>query len=294
MKKLIITLCSLGLIVGMAQAQQNGPAGPGSGGGSGNPSVDVPPSPPDITPPEFGADIPEEIVLLHGEVKALRDALRDSRQAALQSLGEDATREERMEALQNWRAENSTEIEDVRELSEELRELIRENRPDGPWVDVPEEIVALREELQTQRQALAESRQSEIAALGENPTDEEVRAAIEAWRLANADAIAEAQGLAEQLREWFRENRPDRPGAAFTPGMALRRAAFRENVREMRQNRMQLRNQLQNPDLSDPERQQIMATFREQQRELMQERKSLKRQQRISQGGVGGDRRPGG
>jgi hypothetical protein len=62
----------------------------------------------------------------------------------------------------------------------------------------------------------------------------------------------------------------------------------------MRQNRMQLRNQLQNPDLTDPERQQIMATFREQQRELMQERKSLKRQQRISQGGEGGDRRPGG
>jgi post-segregation antitoxin (ccd killing protein) len=294
MKKLIITLCSLGLMFSLAQAQQNGPGGPGYGDGSGNPPADVPPPPPDIIPPDVGNEIPEEIVLLHQEVKALRDALRDSRQAVLEGLDEDATREERMEALETWRTENSEQIEEVRSLSEELRALVRENRPNGPWVDVPEEIVALREQLHAQRQVLAESRQQVIAGLGENPTDEEVRAAIEAWRETNADAIAEAQNLAEQLREWFRANRPDRPGAAFSPGMALRREAFRNNIREMQQNRMQLRTQLQNPDLTDPERQQIMATFREQQRELMQERKSLKRQQRISQGGVGGDRRPGG
>jgi hypothetical protein len=294
MKKLIITLCSLGLIVGMTQAQQTGPGGPGSGSGPGNPPVDVPLTPPDITPPEIGADVPEEIVLLHGEVKALRDSLRDSRNAALQGLGDEATSQERMHIMNQWREEHREQIGDVRELSQELRELIRESRPDGPWVDVPEEIVALREELQTQRQELADSRQTAIAALGADPTDEAVRAAIEGWRGANEDAIAEAQGLAEELRQWFRDNRPERPGAAFTPGMALRREAFRNNIREMQQNRMQLRNQLQKPDLSDTDRQQIMANFREQQRELMQERKSLKRQQRISQGGVGGDRRPGG
>jgi hypothetical protein len=294
MKKLIITLCSLGLMFSLAPAQQNGPGGPGSGDGLGGPPVDVPPPPPDIMPPDIGNEIPEEIVLLHGEVKALRDSLRDSRNAVLEGLGEEATREQRMEALENWRTDNSEQIEEVRTLSEELRALVHENRPDGPWVDVPDDIVALREQLQAQRQVLAQSRQQVIANLGENPTDEEVRAAIEAWRETNATAIADAQDLANQLREWFRANRPDRPGAAFTPGMALRRAAFRNNIQEMRQNRMQLRNQLQNPDLTDPERQQIMATFREQQRELMQERKSLKRQQRISQGGEGGDRRPGG
>jgi hypothetical protein len=277
MKKLIITLFSVGLALNLAQAQPNGPGGP-----------------PDIVPPELGNEIPEEIVLLHGEVKAMRDSLRESRRAALQDLGEEATREERMAALDDWRAENSEEIEEVRSLSGELRDLIRENRPDGPWMDVPEEILALREELKVQRQALAESRREVMAGLGEDPTDEEVREALEGWREANADAIEEAKGLSDELREWFRANRPDRPGAAITPRMALRRAAFRENVREMRQNRIALRNELQNPDLTEEERQEIMATFREQQRELMRERKALKRKQRINQGGVGGDRRPGG
>lgn len=292
MKKLIITLCSLGMIFSLAQAQQNGPGG--SGDGQGGPSVDGPPPPPDVTPPEFGNEVPEEIVALHGEVKALRDSLRESRRAVLDGLGEEATAEERVQVMNQWRADNTGALEEVRAMSEELRALVQENRPDGPWVDVPEEIVALREDLVEQRQDLAESRRAAIEALGEDPTDEEIREAIADWRDLNADAIADAQALSQELREWFRENRPDRPGAAFAPGMALRRAAFRENVREMRQNRMQLRNRLQDPDLNDGERQQVMANFREQQRELMQERKALKRQQRINQGGVGGDRRPGG
>lgn len=295
MKHLIITLCSLGLMVGLAQAQPAGPGGPPEGGGFQGPPADVPPPPPDIMPPDVAGEIPEEIRSLHEEVKALRDSLRESRNALLESLGEDATREEKLAALTAWHEENAATIEEMQLLSQELRDLIRENRPgDPPFGEVPEEIQVLRDELHEKRQSLAESRRDAILALGEDPTDEAVRDAIEAWREANADAIAEVRDLAVELRDWFRENRPGRPGPAITPGMAQRRADFRANVREMRQNRRDFGKQMANPDLSEEERQEIIATFREEQRQLIEERKELKRKERADQGGAGGDRRPGG
>jgi hypothetical protein len=291
MKKLIITLCSFGLLLGVAQAQPMGPNDPGFSG----PPADMPAGPPEgrpQLPPDF--EMPEEVVALHEEVRMLRDAIRDSREAALAALGDDATVEERIVAMTLWREDNAASIEEMRALSQELWELIRENRPDGRWAEIPEVILALREELKDSRIALAESRRDAILALGENPTDEAVREAIDAWREANVDALADAQALAMELRDWFRENRPERPVRPNTPGMAQRRAEFRDNVAAMRQNRRELAGQMANPELTPEQRQELIQAFREDQRELLQERKALKRQERIDQGGVGGDRRPGG
>lgn len=211
MKKLIITLCSFGLLLTAAQGQQNGPMGPG-GDGTGMPPVDMPPPPPSLDRP--GVEIPDEIMDLHADISDLRDALRISRQAVIDGLGEDATAED-------------------------------------------------------------------------------IRAALEDWRVANEDAITDARELATTLREWFQANRPERPGVGNSPEMVQRRQAFRENVAQMQANRQQLREQLRDPALTEEDRQQIMAQFREEQRNLIRERQSLKRQERIDQGGVGGDRRPG-
>lgn len=282
MKKTWITLMTLGLSLGIAEAQM-GPGGPPPGG---------PPSPPEVVPPN--ADIPPEILDLQAELRALREELRVSRREALDGLGEGATREQKMVAVADWHAENEGRIMEMQEVSEELRDLIEVHHPDLPWEPVPDEVVGMREDLKELRRSLAESRREALTALGEDPTDEEVRAAIETWRTDNAGGLEEASFLAEELRQWFRENRPDRRPPSMAPGLAQRRQAFRENARQLRQEHRELRELLQDPSLTEEERRMIIEDFRAEQRELVQERRTLKRQERIDQGGVGGDRRPGG
>lgn len=287
MKKVLITLFAMGLMFGPAQAQMDG-THYGDGTGDGGMMQDPPPPPSDIDP-----EVRAEIVELYEAVKAIRADLRVSRAAVIEALGPDATREQKIAALATWREENADTIAEMQALSEELRTLIQENRPDRPIIDIPEDILADREALRERRQALAESRRDAILALGEDPTDEEVREAIEAWRTENADEIAAVRELAKSLRDWFRENRPPRGDRVMTPRMLQRRLAFRENIREMHQNRMELREQMQNAETAE-ERHALMQAFRQQQRELMRDRKQLKREERLNQGEGGGDRRPGG
>ncbi|NBD39171.1 MAG: hypothetical protein GVY10_11445 [Verrucomicrobia bacterium] len=285
MKKILIPLSALALIVQGLQAQ-------------GTPPDFTPPPPPENMPPEPPMppemEIPEEILDLHAEVKMLRDELRESRRAVLEELGDEATRDEIAAALSAWRDDNMTTIEEMRALTEELRDAIRENRPGPGGFEIPDEVVELRGELQEQRKALAESRRAVVEALGEDATDEEIRAAIEQWREDNADAIAETRALAEEIRTWFRENRPERPGGGPPAHVLQRRAAFKDNAKQIRQNRQEMAKKLRAAGNNKEERKQIVQQFREEQRQLIRERKELKRQQRQDQVGAGGDRRPGG
>ena len=285
MKKLFIPLISMGLLLGSVNAQMDGP---GFGDGpAGQAPVFDPPA--DIDP-----EVLAEIMELRDAVQEIRTELRDSRKSVIEALGPDATREEKIAALAAWRDENADSHGELRALNEELRALIHENRPDRPEIEIPEEIIADREELKDRRIALAESRREAILALGEDPTDEAVREAIETWRTENADEVEAVRELAKGIRQWFKENRPGRDGRIMTPRMLQRRLAFRDNVREMRENRRELREQMQDPDLTDEERKDLMQEFRQKQRELMRERKQLKREERLNQGEGGGDRRPGG
>ena len=263
MKKLLIMLMALGLGFGISQAQQEGP------GGNMDPAGDY--------------DVPEEIQVVRSELEALKTELKTSRDALLDELeASGATREEKIVALAEWRVANEDTIAQIQALAEQLKALIDEYRPDR--IEIPAWIQEKREELRTLRQQLAESRREAILAL-EDPTDEEIRAAIEAWRAENADLIAQTRALAEEVRAWFQENRPHRPppGGDYE-GMTQRRKQFRQNIQAMRQ----LREQLMDPNLSEEEYDRI----RQQQRTLLQERKELMRQKRIHEGDAGGDRRP--
>lgn len=265
MKKLLITLLALGLGFGFTQAQQEGP-----GGGSMDPSG------------EF--DVPEDIQVLRTELESLKAELKTSRDTLLDELeASEATREEKIVALAEWRTANEDKITAIQDLAEQLRDLVDEYRPDR--IEVPEWIQEKRTELRTLRQQLADSRRAAILAL-EDPTDAEIRAAIEAWRSENEAQIAATRALAEEIRTWFQENRPHRPPPGMSDGMVQRRGQFRQNIQEMRQ----LRTQLMDPNLSEEDYDRI----REQQRLLLQERKELMRQKRIHEGDAGGDRRPQG
>ena len=283
MKKILLPLTALALVCNGALTQ-------------GTPPENAPPTrPPDFTPgmpPDM--EIPEEILDLHAEVKMLRDEIRESRQAVIEELGDDTTRDEIAAALSAWRDNNSSTIEEMRALATELRDAIRENRPGPGGFEVPEEVVSLRKELQEKRGALAESRRAVVEALGEEATDAEIRSAIAQWREDNAEAIAQSRSLSAETRTWFRANRPERPGNGGPPAHVLqRRAAFKDNARNIARNRQQMAGQLRNAE-NEEERKQIVQKFREEQRQLIRERRELKRQERQDQVGAGGDRRPGG
>ena len=265
MKRLLAFLCAILVTAPFAVAYQNGD-GPGDGMGSG-----------------WEGEIPQEILDIRAELDALRTALHADRDELLATLV-DATNEERQAALAAWREENADQFQAIHELADQLRALIHEYRPDM-HVDVPPEIQAKREQLREMRQTLAQSRKQAILSL-ENPTDEDIRAAIEAWKVQNQEAIAATQQLSQEIRNWFRENRPDRPPPAMTQKMAQRKLQFRENMQQVRQLRTQM-------DGLDPDSDEF-AAYRLQLRSLLQERKQLMRDKRADEGGAGGDRRPGG
>jgi hypothetical protein len=244
-----------------------------------------------------GFEIPEEVLALHAEVAALRDALRADRTAVIDSLGTDATRDDIKAALEAWH--DSPEVvvqrDELNALTKDLRDIVKENRPERPVIEVPEEIEAKRVDLEASREALAASREAVVAALGEDATDEDVRAAIDAWREENSVEIDAAKALAEEIRNWFRDNRPERPDRPFAPGKGMkdRFKDFKENANAMRDAHMQFREDLKNPDLTPEQRREIIQQFKQDQQELLNERKQLKRQGRDDGDSVGGGRRPG-
>lgn len=275
MKSLILLSGGLVLSALTATAQMERPGGP--------------PTPP------FGGEVPEEVQVLHSEIDALRDSLRTSRDAVIAALGEDPSREAIMAAVAAWETDNAATLEEVEALATELRALIQANRPeDVTPPEISDEALQAREELKTRRQALADSRRATILALGENPTDEAVRAAIEAWRTENADEISAVEALAAEIRDVFRGMRPDRAGPQMDAGMAARREGFRENARALKENRKALREQMQDPNLTPGERRTLLQQFREDQKEILQARREMLREKRAAEAGAGGDRRPGG
>ena len=262
MKRLIALLCTLLVAAPFAVAYQHG-EGSGDGSGSG-----------------WDGDVPQEILDIRAEMNALKTALHEDRDALLATLV-DATEEERMAALAQWREDHEADFQAIHELAAQLRALVEEYRPDM-HINIPPEIQAKREQLRELRQTLAQSRHQAILAL-ENPTDEQIREAVEAWKVQNQEAIAATQQLAQEIRNWFRENRPDRPPPDVTQQMVRRKQRFRENMNEAQQLRLQMEG-------LDPDSEEH-AALRTQLRSLLQERKQLMRNKRLGESGAGGDRR---
>jgi len=132
---------------------------------------------------------------------------------------------------------------------------------------------------------LKQDRDALLAQLQEQgATDEEVRAALMAWREEHAGDVGEIRELAQQIRNYFRENRPERPDPTVTQAMLNRRERFRINTQEI----VQLRQQLRTMDPEDEACQEL----RQQLQQKLQERKVMLRNKRTQEGGgAGGDRR---
>jgi hypothetical protein len=288
MKLITISTLTLSLMLGSVSFAQNG--------GNQGPGGNFPPAPetrPQV--PNFPqVEVPQEIIDLREEIAGIKEQLDVSRQAVIDALGDDPSREAVAVAMAAWHEANTETIDAMKALNDELRELIAENRPEEPRFEVPEEIQEKREDLRESRQLLAESRRQVILGLGENPADEDVAAALEAWKSENADSIEATKALSQEIRDWFRENRPPRPMRGRGDEVSQRRNDFQQNRQALRENRRALAEQMQDPNLTEEDRQALIESFREEQRDLLMQRKNLLRERRDAEAGAGGDRRPNG
>ena len=128
MKKLILTLCSLALIVPMSYAQ--GGNGPGDGsGGSGDGNVNAVQQ--QIRGDYSNVELPPELEAIKAQLEEAREPLMESRQALVNELkANGATDAEIRAALATWHVENADAIAAMKTLAEQIQAYIRENRPE--------------------------------------------------------------------------------------------------------------------------------------------------------------------
>lgn len=154
----------------------------------------------------------------------------------------------------------------------------------GMWTGVEDAVNGLADgELKTQLtnalSQVTQLRETLRLAREENPDW-----TVEDFRNAYGDEIGELKGAVETLRNWFRENRPDRPDPLMTGEMVQRRNRFQANT----ENLTQLRKRLRELSSSDPDSAEC-DQVREQIRQALGERKGLLREQRRGEGGQSGD-----
>ncbi len=108
------------------------------------------------------------------------------------------------------------------------------NKP--PVVELNDELQAQREALKAAREALNTSRKAVIEALSEDATKDDKKAAIQAFRSANSEAISALKAQSKQLRNDVKQyiedqgiEIPERPNKGFS------KEEIREHIREHKQ-----------------------------------------------------------
>jgi hypothetical protein len=201
----------------------------------------------DATPPELNSATREKIEAL----QANREALRAEIHAMLDTLP-DASREEKLAALQAWREQNAERIAAQRQSAQELKAEIRTQLPNHPPLRTGPPDFAMGNKAQAQ--ALSAERkemQNELKTLLDglsDATQEERLAAIEAWREQHAELVAAHRDQVQEMAHGIREQnegmqrppfvRPghgrDQAGRAQGQGMQEQSAALREEQQALR------------------------------------------------------------
>ena len=152
--------------------------------------------------------LPEEVQEQVDTYKAERQELRDTLKGLLADLGEEATAEEKEAAISQFKEDYADEIAARRDSAKETWEAVRENRPErSERPELSEDVQALVDARNADKDALKEARRTAIADLGEDATREEKKAAIEAFNEANADALAALKELGQDVRDAVRAER---------------------------------------------------------------------------------------
>lgn len=225
-------------------------------------------------PDEAPESIRERVLALRRSQAAVRNAWIESYRP-----GDDATADEIRVAREAFQKEYAEEIRASRELRSalirDLRSGVRGAIEDAVWGDQARAIYA---EYTQSQAALGAAWKEARAALGQNPTREELKAAREQFNRANADVIAKQKRLAKQVRDLMREGRDERMASRDELPLELDdlrsdMASLRDRVRARQR---QAREEMQN--LSAEEREAYRQALLEELRQLHDEIKQRRRQ----------------
>jgi len=282
MKNLAITACALLLGASFAQAQETAPDADSLRDRlAEGPLLDRLPE-----------DLASEVEAFRAERQQLRDTLRSE---YLEPLGEDATAEERREAVEAFRGDFADEIaanrEAARETLREVREVLPE-RPERPDIDIRDLIHKFRT---TQKRLKAELRHR-LAELPDDASREEVRRVMAEFKEEFADVIARQEELKQKIRELLAERGDfvpeELPGAELSPEFRELAQKFRQERRALAQAHREARQRLR--DLDPEERRAEAKLLRDELKADLDALKEQRRQlirDRLDE--TPGDRRPG-
>ncbi len=149
-------------------------------------------------------------------------------------------------------------------------------RPELP--DLPVELRGQIDLYQDEKESLRNELRETLAIL-EDPTRDEIRESVQAFREENAERIASQHELAAEIREELKEIRGDRPlpphRRPLPPELEVRRDEFLAERQALQQERQEFFESIK--DLTGEERDAAIQAFREEQRQRLQEQKELRR-----------------
>jgi len=145
--------------------------------------------------------VPDDIIEKREQIADQRVALRESRKAVIDGMGEDATAEEIRAALDTWRADNADLIAETEALSEEVGAWFRENRPQRERRPARPGARERGQQFRENAQEFRAARQELRAAIEAAETPEERRELLRQFREENRELMQERKALrrAERL-----------------------------------------------------------------------------------------------
>jgi len=215
-------------------------------------------------PPLPHPDMPPELKELFDEVQKGRETLQESRREAVEDLPADASRGERRAALAKWYRQHAEDLARQEQREWELREMqalyMAANTPEDRVM--PPEIQHKVEELRKVGRELLVARQEVLRQLGSMPSIREREQALERFRSEHQQQIEEIRERMADLKRWWQTE-----GSAWRGprGLAERREVFAEEAQRWREEREQLRRDLEAAQ-SEDERAALIQAFREEQR----------------------------
>jgi len=147
---------------------------------------------------------------LKGELDAIkekRDALHAAFKETLEDLGKDATKEERMQAVEEFKEANKEKHQEIKAQYEAIREKIKESRPERP----ERPVLELSDELKADLQAIKEKReelheaQKALHEKLKNASAEDRKAMIAEFKDVNKEKHKEIKEKSKALKQQVRE-----------------------------------------------------------------------------------------
>lgn len=150
-------------------------------------------------------ELPDDIKADLDAIKEKKDALQAELKSTLQNLGEDASQDQRKEAVEAFKEANKERHQEIKAAYESIKDQIKESRPERPErPELSDELKADLAEIKEKREALHEA-QKELHQQLKNASADERKEMIAEFKKANKERHLEIKEKSKALKEQIRE-----------------------------------------------------------------------------------------